>query len=73
MSRYKDELNLVKLGANLSTQRETLELSVEDISEMTGFSTQTIRNIEAGEESSLSYVIAICQALDLHPTITFYY
>lgn len=71
MSRYKDELNLVKLGANLSTQRETLELSVEDISEMTGFSTQTIRNIEAGEESSLSYVIAICQALDLHPTKAF--
>ena len=71
MSRYKDELNLVKLGANLTKQREALELSVEDVSEMTGFSAQTIRNIEAGEESSLSYVIAICQALELHPTKAF--
>ena len=71
MSRYKDELNLVKLGANLTKQREALELSVEDVSEMTGFSAQTIRNIEAGEESSLSYVIAICQALELHPTQAF--
>ena len=71
MSRYKDELNLAKLGANLTKRREGLRLSVEDVSEMTGFSAQTIRNIEAGEESSLSYVIAICQALELHPTKAF--
>ncbi len=71
MSRYKDKPNLVQLGANLTKQREALELSVEDVSEMTGFSAQTIRNIEAGQESSLSYIIAICQALDLHPTKAF--
>lgn len=71
MVKYKDEKALMAVGKIIEQYRQAQEYNVEDVAEMTGFSAQTIRNIEAGEETSLSYFIATCQAIGYHPMKVF--
>lgn len=71
MSRYQNEQALQAIGNRIKNIRIEKSLEIEDISEMTGFSQNTIKKIEAGSETSLSYFIEICLALDVHPKIVF--
>ena len=67
MAKYKDRKTLEALGKKIAEYRTSKELSVEDVAEMTGFAARTIRNIEIGEETTVSFLIAVCQAIGLHP------
>lgn len=65
--RYKKEKVLKALGEKVQSERKEQDLEIEDIVEMTGFNYNTIRKLEAGSESTLSYFIEICLALKMHP------
>lgn len=67
MERFKHPEILAKIGKRIENQRTRKELEVEDVVEMTGFTANTIRQIEAGKETSLSYFVEICKALEVHP------
>ena len=47
--------------------RESKDLSVSDIADMTGFSYQAISAIEKGEEVTASYLVEIAKAIGVHP------
>lgn len=67
MAKYRNDKVLKIIGERLKKQRKKLELKLEDIAEMTGFTYNTIRNMEMGNETGLSYFIEVCLALELHP------
>ncbi len=67
MSTYHNIKATKQIGTNIQRLREFKELEIEDIADMTGFSSATIRNIEKGKECTLSYLIAIALALDVQP------
>lgn len=67
MPRYKKISALKSIGKRLKKQRESQKLQIEDVVEMTGFTYKKISDVEAGEETSLSYFIEICLAIKIHP------
>lgn len=67
MSRYKNNKVLKIVGARIKNLRESRNLEIEDMVEMTGFSYNTIYNIENGGETYFSYFLEVCFALDIHP------
>lgn len=67
MARYKNEKVLKAFGERIKACRIQAELEIEDLSAMTGFTYNTISNIESGSETYLSYFIEICFALGIHP------
>lgn len=69
--RYKNEQVLEALGRNIENRRKAKALEIEDVVEMTGFNYNTIKKMEAGSESSLSYFIGVCSALAVHPKEVF--
>lgn len=68
MMKYLDNKNLKLIGERLKRQRINADLSRNALSEITGFDTNTIRNIEIGKEISISYFLHICFALDIKPS-----
>ena len=71
MANYRDKLLLQELGKRLKTQRLKMKLEIKDVSEKTGFSAYTIRNVESGNETTISYFTQICKAINIHPKIIF--
>jgi transcriptional regulator with XRE-family HTH domain len=67
MVRYKNEIALKNIGKRLKAERLKAELEIEDLAAMTGFSYNTISNIENGFETYLSYFLEVCFALGVHP------
>jgi transcriptional regulator with XRE-family HTH domain len=67
MVRYKNEIALKNIGKRLKAERLKAELEIEDLAAMTGFSYNTISNIENGLETYLSYFLEVCFALGIHP------
>lgn len=67
MARYTNKIALKALGKKIKVQRIKAKLKINDLAEMTGFTYNTISNIENGNETSLSYFIEICFALGCHP------
>lgn len=67
MAKYKNEQLLKEIGERIKAQRIKSELEIEDISEMTGFTYNTIRSLEDGNELTLSYFVEICKAIKSHP------
>jgi transcriptional regulator with XRE-family HTH domain len=67
MTRYKNEKTLNALGKRIKACRIQAGLEIEDLVAMTGFTYNTISNIENGSETYLSYFIEICFALSIHP------
>lgn len=67
MVKYKNEKLLKEIGQRVKNQRIQNEFEIEDISEMTGFSYNTIRSLENGKELTLSYFVEICKAINTHP------
>ncbi|TPG31318.1 helix-turn-helix domain-containing protein [Flavobacterium pectinovorum] len=67
MVRYKNEIVLKTLGKRLKAERLKAELEIEDLAALTGFSYNTIYNIENGFETYLSYFIEVCFSLGVHP------
>lgn len=67
MARYKNATTLKALGKKIKAQRIKAKMKIEDLAEMTGFTYNTISNIENGSETYLSYFIEVCFALGRHP------
>lgn len=67
MVNYHNNIVTKEIGRRIKKLRETYELEIEDISEMTGFAYQTIQAIENGGESSTTYVVEIAFAIGVHP------
>lgn len=67
MARYKNETALKALGLRIKAYRIKAKLEILDLVVMTGFSYNTISDIENGSETSISYFIGICFALGIHP------
>ena len=67
MANYHNYTVTKEIGSRIKNLRETHELEIEDISEMTGFAYQTIQAIENGRESSTTYLIEIAVAIGVHP------
>ncbi|MFW0739765.1 helix-turn-helix domain-containing protein [Flavobacterium sp. T12S277] len=67
MARYTNENTLKALGERIKAYRIQSELEIEDLATMTGFTYNTISNIENGSETYLSYFIEICFSLGIHP------
>lgn len=65
--RYKNEKILSIIGRRIRDHRKKKELEIEDVAEMTGFTYNTISNIENGSETYLSYFVEVCFAVDIHP------
>ncbi len=71
MGKYFDEFSAKQIGVRLRKYRKDLGYSLEDVSSMTGFSVNTISSIENGGDTYISYCMAICQALAVHPSELF--
>lgn len=67
MARYKNETALKALGLRIKAYRIKAKLEILDLAIMTGFSYNTISDIENGSETSVSYFIEVCFALGIHP------
>jgi len=67
MKDNRKETLLKEIGNRIQALRIQAGLEAEDVSEMTGLTAATIRNIESGQESHLSNFLAVCLALNLHP------
>lgn len=67
MAKYKDTELLEDLGNRLKSQRLKKRFLRVDVANKTGFAPQTIRDIEEGNETSLSYFTEVCKALEIHP------
>ncbi len=67
MARYKNDKLLKLIGERIRNQRISEELEIEDVAEMTGFTYNTIVNIENGSETYLSYLVEVCLAIGVHP------
>lgn len=67
MARYKNKTVLKTLGERIKAHRIKAELEIEDLAAMTGFTYNTISNIENGFETCLSYFIEVCFAIGSHP------
>lgn len=68
MAKYSNKVLLKQIGNDIKQLREKKEYEIEDIAFMTGFKANTIRNIEKGIETTLSYFIEVCFALNTHPS-----
>ena len=66
MRRYKSTIVLKSVGKQIKRCRIDLCLEIEDVSEMTGLTYNTINNIENGEETFLSNIIEVSFALGMH-------
>ena len=55
------------IGKKIKELREARELEIEDISEMTGFTSNNIRAIEKGKESRISTLAEIAFAIGVQP------
>lgn len=67
MGKYYDELSVKLIGEQIRKFRKDRGYSLEDLAALTGFTVNTISSIENGGETTLSYLIAICQAMNIHP------
>lgn len=67
MARYRNDKLLKLIGERIRNQRISEELEIEDVAEMTGFTYNTIANIENGSETYLSYLVEVCLAIGVHP------
>lgn len=67
MTKYFDEVSVKQIGERIRHWRKERGYSLEDLSALTGFSVNTISSIENGGDTTLSYLIAICQALVVYP------
>ncbi|WP_281228068.1 helix-turn-helix domain-containing protein [Flavobacterium aquiphilum] len=67
MTRYRNKIALKHLGEKIKAQRIKAGMKIDDLAEMTGFSYNTISNMENGYETYLSYFIEVCFALNCHP------
>lgn len=67
MSIHHDIKATKQIGENIRELRKLKGFEIEDIADMTGFPSATIRNIEKGNECTISYLIAIALALGVHP------
>ncbi|RUT70262.1 XRE family transcriptional regulator [Flavobacterium cupreum] len=67
MARYKNETALKTLGLRIKAYRIKAKLEILDLVVMTGFSYNTISDIENGSETTISYFIGVCFALGIHP------
>ena len=67
MNKYKNIDALKALGKSFKQRREDLNLDIEDIVEMTGFTYKKIYDFENGEETSLSYFIELIISVNMHP------
>ena len=66
MRRNKNTIVLQSVGQRIKSCRIDQGLEIEDISEMTGLSYNTINNIEKGEETHFSNIIEVSFALGMH-------
>ncbi|MHB1177386.1 MAG: helix-turn-helix domain-containing protein [Daejeonella sp.] len=71
MAKYFDKVSAKQIGVRIKKYRKDLGYSLGDISAMTGFSVNTLSSIENGGDTYISYCMAICQALAVHPSALF--
>ena len=67
MGKYYDGLSAKQIGERIRIFRKDRGYSLEDIAALTGFTVNTISSIENGGDTTLSYLIAISQAIGVHP------
>ena len=67
MAKYYDENAVKQIGERIRKLRKDLGYSLEDLAALTGFTVNTISSIENGGDTTISYLIAICQAIEVHP------
>lgn len=58
---------LATIGKRIKQRRIEIGIEAEDVSEMTGLTAHTIRNIENGSETYFSNFLIVCFALNMHP------
>ena len=68
MAKYYDKKNLKLIGERLKMHRIRANYSRSALSELTDFDVNTIRNIETGNEFTISYFLHICFALNITPS-----
>ena len=67
MARYHNQKETIKIGNQIRKLRKDALLSIDDISDMTGFAKSTISAIENGSETDTSHLIEIAKAIGIHP------
>lgn len=67
MAKYHNKKDTKKIGLRIKALRESKELSIEDVSLMTGFTRNSIKGIEAGSNSDISHFIEVAKAIGVHP------
>lgn len=67
VGKYYDERSVKQIGEQIRKFRKDCGYSLEDLAALTGFTVNTISSIENGGDTTLSYLIAICRGIGVHP------
>jgi transcriptional regulator with XRE-family HTH domain len=71
VAKYHNKKETKRIGIRIQELRLSKELSIEDISSMTGFTRTTITSIEKGANTDTSHLLEIAKALGIHPKEVF--
>jgi len=71
VGKYLDDNSAQQIGERIRKYRKEKGHSMDDVSQMTGLSVNTLSSIENGGNTYVSHCIAICQALELKPSELF--
>lgn len=55
------------MGLRIKELREQMDFTIEDVSAMTGFTRNTLKSIENGQNTDTSHLIEIAKAIGVHP------
>jgi len=67
VAKYYNKKETEKIGSQIQELRKKNELTIEDVSTMSGFARSTITAIEAGANTDTSHLIEIAKAIGVHP------
>lgn len=67
MANYHNIKETKKVGVQVKRLRVEKNLSIEDVSVMTGFTRNTIKRVEDGFNTDTSHLIEIAKAIGVHP------
>lgn len=67
MAKFYNRKETKKIGSRIRELREAKELSIEDVSSLTGFARNTLNAIENGSNTDTTHLIEIAKAIGVHP------
>lgn len=67
MGNYHNKAETKRVGEHIKALRKAKGLNIEDVATLSGFTRNTIKAVEAGNNTDTSHLIEIAKAIGVHP------